>query len=320
MVLQVGDEAVVRVTVATLWSKPEAVRPVDAPIVAAPSDVRGWIAAMTTSEQGDSAVVTQLLLGERVLVEEIRSDNWVRVVAMEQPAAGLDARGYPGWLPAGQLWPAAQGGTAGDGTAADGTASAPEPLVVDVIATELCSAADGAVVLPGVLLGPLLVPAGERRSDWLPVQVPGWPEPLWVAGDDVRPLPTRPPTGDEVLAVARRLLDAVYVWGGVSPYGIDCSGLVHLVWRRLGVRLPRDAHEQAAATTAVPPDHEKPGDLYFFARPGERIHHVGIVTAAPGTEGAGQRRMLHSCFTRHRVVEEVLSSDRAATLVGAHRV
>ncbi|BCB74119.1 hypothetical protein Pflav_005290 [Phytohabitans flavus] len=48
-------------------------------------------------------VVSQLLLGERVLVEEVRPDGWARVVAVEQPAARLDPRGYPGWLPATQL-------------------------------------------------------------------------------------------------------------------------------------------------------------------------------------------------------------------------
>ena len=118
--------------------------------------------------------------------------------------------------------------------------------------------------------------------------------------------------------MAQRLLDVAYIWGGLSAHGIDCSGLVHLAWRRFGVLLPRDADDQAAATTPVPLGAERPGDLYFFARPGRKIHHVGIVTATPGD--GGQRRMLHACYRQRRVIEEPLPADRAATLVGAHRV
>jgi cell wall-associated NlpC family hydrolase len=111
----------------------------------------------------------------------------------------------------------------------------------------------------------------------------------------------------------------VYIWGGVSAYGIDCSGLVHLTWRRFGVRLPRrNADDQAQATVPLPPGEERPGDLYFFARPGQPIHHIGIVTAEPGP--GDDRRMLHACYTRRRVLEEPLPAERAATLVGAHRV
>ena len=67
--------------------------------------------------------------------------------------------------------------------------------------------------------------------------------------------------------------------------------------------LPRDADDQAAATTPLPLGDERPGDLYFFARPGRRIHHVGIV--APSRDG-GSRRMLHACYRQRRVVAEPL--------------
>jgi hypothetical protein len=92
--LQAGHEAVVRVAVATLWARPEAVRPVDAPALAPGTDIAGWIAAMTFEQRVGECVLSQLLLGERVLVEEIRPDGWGRVIAVEQPAAKLDPRGY----------------------------------------------------------------------------------------------------------------------------------------------------------------------------------------------------------------------------------
>ncbi|MEU6075259.1 NlpC/P60 family protein [Micromonospora sp. NPDC047074] len=311
--LQPGREAVVRVAVATLWSCPEAVRPVDGPALASPTDIGAWISGMDTDQQVGDCVLSQLLLGERVLVTELRPDGWAHVVAVEQPAPRLHPGGYPGWLPVDQLAPV------GDGDGAP-RVDAPhaDPLVVDATVTTLRATPGGAEVLPGVILGTRLSPAGPVVDGWRPVRAPGHTDPLWLPGDDAVPVPTTPPTAEEVLAVAQRLVDIVYIWGGVSAYGIDCSGLVHLAWRRLGVLLPRDASDQATATTPVPLGAERPGDLYFFARPGRRIHHIGIVTADP--RPGDDRRMLHACYVQRRVLEERLPDERTATLVGAHRV
>src|SRR5687767_5472269 len=89
--------------VATLWSDPAAVRPVDAPALAPRADVAAWVSRLDREQRMDDCVVSQLLLGERVLVEQVRPDGWARVVAVEQPAARLDPRGYPGWVPAAQV-------------------------------------------------------------------------------------------------------------------------------------------------------------------------------------------------------------------------
>ncbi|MEV4518544.1 C40 family peptidase [Dactylosporangium sp. NPDC049525] len=297
------NPAAVGVAVATLWAAPDRTRPSDAAALRDEPDIGAWIAAMTPEEQTGSGVVTQLLLGDPVLVDEVRPDGWARVVAPGQPAGGLDPRGYPGWMRAAQLTgPAAEGGA---------------PRVVDAVTTALTATPAGAVVLPGIALGTLLTPAGPAADGWLPVRVAGRDGPLWVPAGDLAPVPPGPPAGDEVLAVARRLRGAVYVWGGLSSLGIDCSGLVHLVWRRLGVRLPRDAHDQSAATTPVPRGRERPGDLYFFARPGARVHHVGIVVTPP--DGTTPGRMLHASLRSHRVVEEPMPPERAATLTGIHR-
>ncbi|MBL6448302.1 C40 family peptidase [Fulvivirga sp. 29W222] len=83
---------------------------------------------------------------------------------------------------------------------------------------------------------------------------------------------------DYLKQVAKKYLNAPYAWGGRSPFGIDCSGLVQNVFRICGYSLPRDASQQVSKGVAVPTlDECKPGDLAFFSGKNESITHVGIV-------------------------------------------
>jgi cell wall-associated NlpC family hydrolase len=130
--------------------------------------------------------------------------------------------------------------------------------------------------------------------------------------------PSPPHDHAEVLPWADRLRDVPHVWGGGSAYGVDAAGLVHLVWRRFGVTLPRDAHDIATVVNEVAAGDERPGDLYFFGPSGGRIDHVGFV-AAPSEE-ASVRPLLHADDVAGRVVLEDLPPQRAAALVGIGRV
>ena len=80
---------------------------------------------------------------------------------------------------------------------------------------------------------------------------------------------------DRVVQEARKYLGVPYVWGGTDPAkGLDCSGLVQLVYRNLGIDLPRVSGDQAREGTAVPSlDDAKPGDLLAFGSP---VHHIAI--------------------------------------------
>lgn len=152
---------------------------------------------------------------------------------------------------------------------------------------------------------------------------PGWVPSAHLApapADDVVPaLPTRlhPGVAEEdathpAVTEARRHLGLSYLWSGTTPLGFDCSGLVLHAWRLLGMVVARDAYAQADLATPVALDAVRPGDLYFFAHPGRRIHHVGIVVR-PG-------RMVHASETGGVLVEEDLAADRVATLVAAGRL
>jgi len=87
--------------------------------------------------------------------------------------------------------------------------------------------------------------------------------------------PARLPDGlSPAVDIAQRYLGTPYVWGGESPSGFDCSGLVQYVYGQLGVDLPRVAADQARAGQPVAGLAEaRPGDLIAF---GEPVDHIGI--------------------------------------------
>jgi hypothetical protein len=78
--------------------------------------------------------------------------------------------------------------------------------------------------------------------------------------------------------VAFKYLNAPYLWGGKSPFGIDCSGLVQMVFKICGYRLFRNSWQQSNQGKSFRDiEQGKPGDLVFFKNAEGKVNHVGIM-------------------------------------------
>ncbi len=93
-------------------------------------------------------------------------------------------------------------------------------------------------------------------------------------------------TGNAIVGEAMKYIGVPYVWGGATPEGFDCSGLVQYVCKNLGINVDRVTHEQVTNGVRVERTDLQPGDLIFFKNDNGYIGHVGIYV--------GENKFLHA--------------------------
>ena len=118
--------------------------------------------------------------------------------------------------------------------------------------------------------------------------------------------------GQTIVNTAKKYLGVKYVYGGTTPSGFDCSGLVQYVCKAAGISVNRTAAAQFGNGKAVNKSDLQPGDLLFFSR-GGRVSHVGIYI--------GNGQMIHAQQTGDVVkISSINTAYRKNGYVGARRV
>ncbi len=146
-------------------------------------------------------------------------------------------------------------------------------------------------------------------GDWVAVTLPDGRKAWAPRAAMMIPSPT-PLTPNQVVELAQRFQGAPYVWGGMSPNGVDCSGFVQEVFRLSGHTLPRLADEQFQQTSPI--DQPQPGDLVFFTTYLPGPSHVGI--------SLGGQDFLHASSSRGVIRASLEDNYFKTRYLGAHRL
>jgi gamma-D-glutamyl-L-lysine dipeptidyl-peptidase len=242
---------VVRVPVADLRRKPA-----DAPLMNVHDDLQE----------------TQLLFNEILLLKDAQ-EGWLRVETVEQrKSSGV---GYPGWVRKKDVRD-------------EENPQEYNGFVQSASTVVVAKPASAAVRLFPLSLGTRLLLTGRTARGFLEIALPE-DRRGWVPKRDIG---KRGATGQEgmemgraLVGTARLFLNVPYFWGGRSMpmdwsrgpvMGVDCSGLVNLVFRAHDIDVPRDAHEQWLFAEPVDVKELGPGDLIFLSRErnAELVDHV----------------------------------------------
>ena len=263
-----GQRATIDVAVATLWKAPNLERAIDRPSLTNPVDPVRWSKNLSTAAARvwlDSHVQTQALYAQQVVVLA-RSGGWAKVAVVDEPDP-QDPHGYPGWLPVSQLRTGFDGGG--------------RSVVVVSRTGELLVHGRTLTLSYGTHL-----PLVSWGGDFAVVRTPDGQGTVVGVESPYRP------SNASIIAQAKRFLGVHYLWGGLSAWGFDCSGLIWDVYRAHGLTIPRDADPQFHHGVAVSRSALRPGDLLFFGSPGY-AEHVALYL--------GGDRMLEAPDSAHRV-------------------
>lgn len=230
--------------------------------------VRAPLAQLFAEPRVASAQISQLVAGCCIDLLEKR-DDWYRIRGPDD---------YEGWLHRGYL-----------STAPDRAALLSHRL--DRLSLG-CIASDSSGGRRAMPLGALLAPEEQVKAG----------EAIDIAEQSAR----FPAEADAITRTAQRYFEGTsYLWGGITPWGADCSGIVQTSFALHGIQLRRDAWQQAEQGAPGDEDMLKShaGDLLFFSdRVDEQITHVAIAL--------GSRRLVHLALGRGGYAVERLDDER----------
>ena len=200
------------------------------------------------SDSHRSEMVSQLLFGETYEIIS-KKDNWLNI------KCSLD--GYEGWIDAGQHYPLSE---------KDFKAIQLNNIGIAIDLFYSATSSDKSVTL--------VTGSSLPQFDGINFKI-GKEKFIYngqaVMADQIRTL-------NMLEKVALRFLNSPYLWGGRSPLGIDCSGLAQILYKCIGIALPRDAYQQAEIGRTVNFAEEATlGDLAFFNNEEGKITHVGMI-------------------------------------------
>lgn len=255
------------------------------------------VAAMHAETTRNSEQVSQAIMGQPVEIEKVDGD-WLYIQTWDTYHGWIESR----WVRKGE-WTPAQFATVqplfSHAYKAPDAASGHHTILV-ITATMEALGTDGKF-------------ARVRLPDGREGYVPASDVVVTPAGDQVLPLGA---TGAELIETGRRFIGAPYLWGGSSPFGIDCSGFVQLCYKLNCVQLLRDADIQAHDPRAVSVEKADlvAGDLVVFAggQDKTRITHIGLAI--------GDGTFIHSAGGAGVSINKLTDEPFEANYWGARRM
>ncbi len=200
------------------------------------------ISPVRAENKDQAEILTQLLFGEIIQLEELIG-NWCKIITFSD--------NYSGWIDVKHFLPLTQ--------------------------KELNRWQDG-LSFENSIYRTLQTPWGNQRivkGSFIPYNN----EKGFTIGNDFFQFiePETKFVTDSVYELATEYLNTPYLWGGKSPFGIDCSGLTQTVFRFFDKNLPRDASQQVEHGMEIEYEDISSGDLAFFHNKDGKIIHVGIL-------------------------------------------